>query len=273
MTTVQTMFTRRVGFRALGVLLIALIGSCAKAPELVPPQTLVAPYDSLAGDALWAVVPLANESGTTTVDPLAVGDALVARITEVEGLAGVPMNRTMAAMRALGMPSVRTAADARWLAELLGADGIIVGTITSYDPYTPPRMGLALALFAKDGGAMRHTPPAGGLDPRALQKAYSEGKPAPSGRLADRPVAVVSEQLEGSNHGVQMSLQRYAEGRQPKLSALGWRRYLASMDLYTEFATHWAIRRLLEEERLRLAQPETGVREAADSRSTVAPHE
>src|SRR5262249_27350631 len=156
-------------------------------PELVPPEVLVSPYDTSAGDVLWAVVPLNNESGTSAADALAISDRLVNKITEVEGLAAVPMNRTMAAMRALGMPAVRSASDARYLAEALGADGIIVGTITSYDPYNPPKVGLALALFAKEGRG-RAGPEL--IDLRTLQKSYSEGQPAPGTRVADAPVAV-----------------------------------------------------------------------------------
>lgn len=254
MTTVQSMLSRRCA--ALGLLAAAIgassLGSCAKPPELTPPETLVSPYDTSGPDVLWAVAPLANESGTSAVDPLAVSDTLVNTVTQVEGLAAVPMNRTLAAMRALNMPAVRSASDARSLADLLGADAVIVGTITAFDPYNPPKLGLALALFARDGPG-----PQDALDPRTMQRAYSEGRPAPAGagRVADQPAAVVSEMLDGANHAVRMSLQRYADGRHERASALGWKRYLASMDLYTEFASFWTVKRLLDEERLRLARP------------------
>lgn len=244
----------RVRTAAAMAVLGALLTGCAKAPELVAPEVLVSPYDTAGADVLWAVVPLANESGTSTVDPLAVSDQLVAKITEVEGLAGVPMNRTLAAMRSLGMNAVRSGADARRLAETLGADGIIVGTITAYDPYNPPKIGLALALFAREPSATGVST-SESVEPRKLQRAYSEGGPVPGGPIGERPAVVVSEELEGANHAVQMSVKRYAEGRHSPTSALGWKRYLASMDLYTEFASYWTVKRLLDEERMRLAKP------------------
>lgn len=265
MTTVQSMLGGAgVLVRAFAVLaLLAIAPACAhKPPELVAPEVLVSPYGTTSGDLVWAVAPLANESGTSAVDPLAVSDALVAKITEVEGLAGVPMNRTLYMMRALGLSGIRSGADARRLAESLGADGILVGTITAYDPYNPPTIGLAVALFARDG-----TLGAGGatLDPRALQKAYTDHTPDSLRQVIgnDQPLAVVSEQLEGRNQGVQMNLRRYAEGRHEPDSAMGWKRYLASMDLYTEFASYWTVRHLLDLERMRLARP---AERTADSR-------
>lgn len=258
MTTVQSMLWKRMKVRVLVAAGLAVLGSlpagCTRAPELVAPEVLVSPYDTAGADVLWAVAPLVNESGTSAVDPLAVSDQLVAKITEVEGLACVPMNRTLAAMRELGIPGVRSGVDARWLADMLGADAIVVGTITAYDPYNPPKIGLALALFARDPTATGR-PASESIDPRALQRSFSDGGPVPGGRISDRPVAVISEELEGANHAVQMSVKRYAEGRHSPTSALGWKRYLASMDLYTEFASYWTVKRLLDEERMRLAKP------------------
>ena len=67
------------------------------------------------------------------------------------------------------------------------------------------------------------------------------------------PASVVSEYLDGKNHGVLMDLERYARGRHEADTALGWRRYLASMDLYTEYGAWRAVGRLIDHEWLRLA--------------------
>jgi hypothetical protein len=84
-------------------------------------------------------------------------------------------------------------------------------------------------------------------------------------QFADKPVAVISEHLDGSNHEVQMDLRRYASGRTDPGSSLGWRSTLASMDLYTKFAAHFAVGRLLEQERLRTGIPTTTTTAAAGS--------
>lgn len=235
--------------RAL-IALVMLVGcglvfGCAKPPELMPPEKLVSPYSTTAGRPLWAVVPLANESGTTVADVLMVTDALVARTAEIPGITVLPLNRTLAAMRAIRMPVVSSPADARRLADTLGAEGVIVGSITAYDPYDPPKLGLTLGLYTRDRSR-------NAIDPRRLQ---ATGADVPvAGAFGDEPAALVSEHLDAQNHEVLMNLKRYAEGRHDPSSAMGWRRYTASMELFTEFAAYWSVYRLLEEERIRLAR-------------------
>jgi hypothetical protein len=255
MTTVKTMLRTGFSLRAPAMLACALLlllagtPGCQSKPELVAPELLISPYDLTETEALWAVAPLANESGTTAVDVLAVSDAIVGKLTETEGIAALPMNRTLAAMRALQLPGVRSPAEARALAEALGVDAIIVGSITAYDPYNPPTIGLTLALYT------RSAPPSNAPeeDPRSFRSAATETAP-PRSTFTDAPSSVVIEQLPGNNHAVKMNVRQYAEGRHKQGSALGWEEYLASMDRYTDFAAYWVVRRLLEEERLRLAR-------------------
>lgn len=253
MTTVQTMLgTCRASFALVAVsLLITLLpGGCAPSSDTrVPPQVLVSPYDSSQGDALWAVVPLGNESGVSFANTDLVADSLIAKINEVRGVACLPLNRTIAAMRARGMTAVRSPGDARMLANALGVDALVIGSITAYDPYNPPKLGVALAVFARENR------PANGVDPMKLQMAYTDRDPGVQTQFLDRPIATMSEHFDGANHEVQLAIQRYSAGRHEPASALGWRGMLASMDLYVEFAAHEAVSRLLEQERLRLAQP------------------
>lgn len=223
----------------------ALGASCAKPPELVAPEVLVSPYAGRAESPLWAVAPLANESGTSVVDTLAVTDAVVAKVAEARGLACVPTNRVLAAMRTMHLASVATPAEARRLADALGVDAVVVGTITAYDPYDPPTLGLTLGVFH------RAAAPAGAVDPRALQAAGSERAPPTA---AEAPTVVVAEHMDGRNHEVLFDLKRYAAGRHNPQAALGWRSYLASMDLYTQFAAFRSVGRLLDAERLRMSR-------------------
>ena len=88
-----------------------------------------------------------------------------------------------------------------------------------------------------------------------LQMAYTDQDPRVQTQFLDRPIATLSEHFDGANHEVQLAIQRYASGRHEPASALGWRGMLASMDLYVEFAANEAVSRLLEQERIRLAQP------------------
>jgi len=252
MTSVQTMLFRAA---LLGTLLGAVIASagCTQGKEapLVAPRSLVAPYDVGAGEILWAVVPLANESGTSEADSSNASDALVAAVEEVRGLRCVPLNRTIAAMRALKMDGLRGPGDVRRLADAIGVDGVVIGAVTAYDPYTPA-LGISIALYARTGAmSLVGTE----LDPHRLASRPAE---VGGGRasLKDAPVATSSEHLDAKNHQVQMDLKSYASGRHEEPSALGWRRYTMSMDLYTQFAAYHAVDRLLQSEWVRLAKVE-----------------
>jgi hypothetical protein len=234
---------------------LALLSACARPPELVPPEVLVSPYGGgMRGEPVWAVAPLRNESGTLEVDVLKVSDALVAKTAEVRGMAVLPVNRTIAAMRVLRMNGVNSPDDARRLCDALGADAIIVGTITAYDPYDPPKMGLTLALYP------RSAPRTTAVDPAAVASSGREATAAPAA-TTDNPLSVAQVYLDGANHAVLMDVKRYSEGRHSEGTALGWRRFLASMDDFTEFAAYHAVSKLLNRERLRLVRTEVAIKE------------
>lgn len=237
------------------VLLVAIVlttGCASPEAKFKAPEVLAAPYDASSGGVLWAVVPLRNESGTTLFDPSDVSDKVVEAAAQVRGVRVLPLNRTIAAMRSLKMPAVSTPADARRVATELGVDGLIVGSITSYDPYDPPKLGLALALVARPGAMDRRSQAS--LDPRVLSVQPTDYTPFPGVAPPDAPASVVSVLLDAKNHQVLMDLRRYAEGRHDDRTALGWRRYTASMDLFSEFAAWHAVGRLLDAEWLRLAR-------------------
>jgi len=227
-----------------------LIGGCA-GPDLTPAEQIVSPYSITTGEVLLAVAPLRNESGTGLVDTLAMTDRLVQKLDEVTGITCLPTNRSLQAMRALGMEFVSSPSDAKKLGRALGVDGLVVGTVTAYDPYDPPKLGLTLAIFGSDGRLAGNR--ASGADPIAMQSAGSEvGMNA--GLFRDQPLTVVSEMLDGRDQGVQMNVRRYAEGRTEQATALGWRGFMANMDLYSQFASWWSVYRLMSEERLRVSR-------------------
>lgn len=263
MTTEQTMLGRALrgaGRRVLTACIAAAAlavglcpAGCAGTKErLVAPRTLMAPYDTAAGDVLWAVAPLRNETGTTLADAYEVSDKVVAAASQVQGVRVVPLNRTIAAMRALRMSDLKSPAEVRQLASELGVDGVIVGSITAWDPYDPPKLGIALALYARPGAMERRRPTS--IDTRTLRYQPTDYQYFPRSSFDSTPASVISEYLDGKNHQVLMDVKSYAEGRHDPATALGWRRYLASMDLFTEFAAWHAVGRLLDHEWIRLSR-------------------
>lgn len=247
MTSAESMLMRW----AVALVAVAAISGC-QSPTLTPPNVLVSPYDTARGEALWAVAPLMNESGTTILELDEVSDAIVRAAQQIEGIRCLPLNRTLAEMRGLGMQSIGSPEEASALAARLGVNGLIVGTISDYDPYEPPTLGLSLVL--ETGESFVET---GGLSLDGLRGGITGGSAGETGstaRYAERPVASTSAVFDGRNHAVQMELRRFAEGRHEPGSARGWRTYLSSMPLFTEFAAHAAVSRLLDEERLRIAR-------------------
>jgi len=227
---------------------------CAKPDPLTPPQQLMSPYASTPAEPIWAIVPLRNESGTSAVDVLELSDTLVATVTQARGLRALPLNRTLDAMQAMEMARPETPADLDRLARTLGADGLIVGSVTAYDPYEPV-VGLSLALYARAG--MLEQP--GGLDldidARQLREQPTEYDYFGTQQAAGRgPASSVMLVLDGRDHDVRMRVRRYADGRRDSVSALGWERYLRSMPEYERFVAFEAVGALLQREWVRLAR-------------------
>jgi len=235
--------------RAIGgclILAALLLGCSAPKPDLVAPRALVAPYGTGAGEVLWAVLPLRNESGTTLVDSQATTDKLIAAAEQVRGVRVIPLNRVLQAMAALKTPVVGSPADARRLAEALGVDAVVTGSITAYDPYTPS-LGLALALFGDPGS--RGTTDLASPGPQTLSTRTTEGL-ARRG-IGPTPLSTASALFDGKSHETQMQVRQFAMGRSEDTTALAWRRYLASSELFGEFAAYQILDDLLRAEWLR----------------------
>jgi hypothetical protein len=231
--------------------LLFAAGCASKSDGLIAPRAIIAPYNTGGSEVLWAVAPLRNESGTTTVDPGQVSDALVTAVEEVRGVRSVPMNRTLAATRALGMTGIKSPADARSLAAALGVDAVVAGSITSFDPYAPS-IGLALAVFPRPGSNFAETKTS--LSPRELQTMTVDPASKDGTVFSERPVAVISEHWSANDHQVLMDLKSFGEGRSDTQSALGWRRYTASSALFSEFAAYRAVDGLMRQETIRLGR-------------------
>ncbi len=232
----------------------AILGSgCASTePRLVPPTRLTAPYDTAQGDILWAVAPPRNESGTTVPSTEAVADALASATNEVAGLTALPVNRSIRAMRALGLREITSPTEAQQLASVLGVDAVIVSTITAFDPYDPPTLGLTVALYAAPGRLDTRGPALDDIRLFSLQATDNLSTDTLGGQ--DRSRSTVARHFDARDHETLMALRRYAEGRTEPNDPFGWRAYLKSMPLYTAFAAHQAVGSLLDREWLRLAR-------------------
>lgn len=258
MTTAQILRTparrlRRWTVALLGPISLAMSACAGSGPALENPDISVAPYTADGREVLLAVLPVRNESGAGVVDVFEISDALVKAATETRGLRALPLNRTLSAMRLMGLETIDTPEDALAVADVLGADAALFGVVTAYDPYDPPTLGLSLALFGRSP-AMIGSPAALPADPIAIAGGATDHGAFPASSYADGPLSTISEVYDARNHQVQRDLIAYARGRHDPEGPLGFRIYTARMDLYTAFAAATAVDRLMQEERLRLAR-------------------
>lgn len=208
--------------RAVAVGVASLwIGGCDSRPALRQPEVLRSPF---AAPQLWAVAPFMNESGVSNADGSRVADQFVKVIEETEGLSCVALNRTIATMQVLGMRSIRTDQDAVRLRDAMGVDGLVVGTITAWNPYPPPKIGLAAQVYLREGL----------IDPATL---------APV--AGDRPTSAASGFFDSANHAVLASLRRYSSARHEPEGSYGEDIYLVDMSRFAEFASHEILTRIL----------------------------
>ncbi len=231
-----------VWWKALLCCLIAMGAmGCSGGEKNIQPTEIRSPY---AYEKVWAVAPFRNESGTSTADEVRFAEQFSQNLQQVRGIGVVPLNRVMKAMEAHGLASVRTSSEALTLMHALNVDGLVVGTITAWDPYQPPRIGGSVQLFSRRGRLES-------IDPLLLRRAGTSTA-APFVE-SDRPVSQVTGHFDSANGSVLTALQFYSTGRTPSDSASGWRRYLLSMDLFSEFVSHALMRRLFDAEWRRMA--------------------
>jgi hypothetical protein len=199
-----------------------------KKPKPTPVEyTLMSPYKGVHN---LAVAPAINLSGNRDFDVLTVSDALFEELQQVGGFNVLPLNKTLAAMRRLQIQAIDSSLTAQKLAEFLEVDCLVIPSVTAYDPYNPPKMGMILQLYT----------------PRRLAPGSE------SVVVSDhQPVSQVAAVFNASNQTVLRELRDFSQGRTQYDSALQDERFLMDADAYTRFVCHAMVRRMIEVERVR----------------------
>lgn len=190
---------------------------------------------------VWAVAPTINLSGVGQVDPLLHSDLVFQELQQVHGLTMIPVNRVVEVYASLKIERVESERQAYAVCDLLGCDGLIVPTITAYDPYDPPKLGASLQLFAKPGT----TAQVPRLDPRELERSPTPGNLAPMAPI--KQLVQVVGLFDASDGSVLEEAKKYAKGRCDPNGPLGEKEILVSMDRYCGFVYHELIGQLLDE--------------------------
>jgi hypothetical protein len=244
MPMTRRMFAAALTFAVIGPLVggLCLTSGCSHPP---PQYGVERPYFLPARKRqVWAIAPVLNLSGQK-VDSILQADIVFEQLQQVEGIIVVPVNRTVEVLASLRLEKVQSEKQAALVCDLLGCDGLIVATVTAYDPYDPPKLGASLQWFGRSTDAAR---PAG-INPRDLarQAALPATQPLPP---AGGIVQVVG-MYDAQNGSVRAALANYVKGRHDPLGPLGAKEYLVSMDHYCGFVYHSLIADLLDSPKMR----------------------
>ncbi len=222
------MIRPRRGWRVVLVGLLLLAGCSHEKPYGVEAR-LRLPAGS--GREVWAVAPAIDLSGENLIDPLLQGDSLFRELQTVLGLTALPVNRAAQVYAALGIRQVQSQADADLVLSNLGATGLVVPTITLYDPYDPPKVGATLTLFRRS--AKLQPPARSDATPREQAR---DALPPPGSTLPVNfaPGTVQATGVfDAANGSVRVALAEYADGRYDPRGPAAEREYLLDVDRYT----------------------------------------
>ena len=226
----------------LGVLLLSgvLCSGCNK-----PNRTDRIYEDPYPLPRTLAVAPFLNQSGSDYLDVLAVTDEFYTELQQVKNLDVVAVNKVLATMSRMGIMKISNPDDAVRLVDALGIDGVIVGSITQYDPYRPPKMGMAVQLYTTGKDSDKKLP-AQHINPGKLARA---AKPfALEAGKALLPRVGVVRIFDADHNDVIDRLKQYAADRAGNDRPSGWETYLTSRR-YLRFVSYEVIGEMLALER------------------------
>lgn len=216
----------------LALLLMPVLAGCVK----VEPRGEVL-YNSLYGINTVVIAPVMNLSTSPNVDMVEVTESLASELGHVKGLRVVPIGRVYQYLSSQEMATVGSAAEARGLAQVFGAQATIVAAITEYDPYEPPVMGVAVQMYTT--GLVAAPVGSAEYDPVAASRS---GVPIAVTDEASLPRDSVNRVFNGRDHEVEQLARLYAERQLADDSPYGWRRFLVDQRAFQRLCW-WAVAR------------------------------
>ncbi len=117
---------------------------CAFLPDIAHQPTFYNPFPQLTK---VAVAPFFNASDEPTLNGSEVASAYFNELQLIPGFEVIPVSMVQRAMQDHNI-QLNNPADARRLAQLLEVDAIVVGSVTDYTPYYPPRFALSVEWYA-----------------------------------------------------------------------------------------------------------------------------
>jgi len=172
--------------RPLIALLCVMLSGCLTLPEMSRQPQLHNPFPQLCK---VAVAPFFNLTNEPTLDGRKVAIAYFNELQSVPGFEVVPVGVVETAMHEHKI-ELRGAAEARRLAQILKVDAVVIGAVTDYFPYYPPRMALQVEWYAANPG-FHPIPPGYGLP-----WGTSEEKDIPAPLIFEAELALAKAQMK-----------------------------------------------------------------------------
>jgi len=168
------------------LLAVLSLTGCSLLPEIAHQPTLHNPFPQLSK---VAVVPFFNQSTEATVDGRQFALAYFNELQLVPGFEVVPVDVVETAIAQHNL-DIRDPADVRRLAQILEVDAVVIGTVTDYYPYYPPRCGLRVEWYTANP-CFHPIPPGYGLP-----WGTPEEKHIPGRLVFEAEMALAKEQLK-----------------------------------------------------------------------------
>lgn len=164
----------------------ALASGCAAFPDRRVEPRYHNPFPQLHR---VAVLPFYNQSAEPTVDGEEVALAYYNELQDIPGFEVMPVGVAKQLMIASGIEP-RMGSDFQKLARAMGVDAVLVGSVTEFSPYYPPRVGIAVDWYAANPSF--HSIPAG----YGLPWGRAEEEYIPSTLVEQAEFALAREQLK-----------------------------------------------------------------------------
>lgn len=146
---------------------LVLLAGCSALPDIAHQPQFHNPFPQLHR---VAVLPFFNLSENPYVDGEKVALSYFNELQSIPGFEVMPIGVTKRRIESLRLP-MDESTDFQQIAERLGVDVLIVGAITDYTPYYPPRLGLSVSWYAANRG-FHPIPPGYGLPWGTAEEEY-----------------------------------------------------------------------------------------------------
>jgi hypothetical protein len=168
--------------------IVLMLGSsgCTLLPQRIDRPQIHNPFPQLRK---IAVVPFFNQSDFPQINGANVASSYRHQLQQIRGFEVLPIGVVDQYLSQRPIP-INQAPDFQQMARDLGVDAVVVGSITDFDPYYPPRMGLAVRWYAANPG-FHAIPPGYGLPWGTAEEEY-----IPEELRFEAEFALASEQLK-----------------------------------------------------------------------------